>query len=152
MGKRGPPKKPTALRVLHGTDRKGDELEVQPPPPTDADPPDWLGPLGVELWNRMHPMLTSLKLLTAADWLQLAVLCDSYEQLRIAAQELQEEGGTCTSDKGNMYNHPAFTRRAKFAAEVDRIARQFGLTPAARQGMKSGDVSSEADELKFFGP
>lgn len=150
MGRRGPPKKPTALRVLHGTKRKRDHEEVQPPP-SDDEAPDWLGPLAVELWNRLVPMLKSMKLLTAADWLQLAVMCDGYEQLRIATQELQEEGATCTSDKGNMYNHPAFTRRAKYAAEIDRIARQFGLTPAARQGMKSGDVSSDADELKFFG-
>lgn len=155
MGRRGPPKKPTEIRLLHGTHRKdryGDVAQEVAPPPGDLDAPAWLGKIGKDFWNYIAPRVGKMKLLTELDRESLALMCNAYEIVRLANANIKANGITQTTDKDRTLANPAVAIRASAAAEFDRWARQFGLTPAARQGMKSGDVSSDADELKFFGP
>lgn len=154
MGRRGPPKKPTELRLLHGThreDRYGDAAKEVRPPAGPLDPPDWLRPLAAEFWRYIVPRLTNFKLFTEYDRESLAATCSAYQVMRDADANIAEFGLTQISDKGRALANPCVAIRSAAAAEFDRGCRQFGLTPAARQGMKSGDVSSDADELKFFG-
>lgn len=133
MGKRGPPKKPTSLRVLHGTTRKdrygdpGDE--VTPAASTDA-PPEHLQDIAREMWQQLAPELKRLGLLSVLDRVQLEVLCEAYATKRMTADSVEW---------------------FKAAAAIDRIARQFGMTPSARQGMTAGNTNKDADEMKFFG-
>lgn len=150
----GPPKKPTELRLLHGThreDRYGAAAQEVRPPPSALDAPSWLRPFAVELWNYIAPRLATFKLLTEYDRECLAAMCSAYQILRDADDNIREHGLTQLTDKGRVLANPCVAIRSAAAAEFDRWARQFGLTPSARQGMKSGDASRDADELKFFG-
>lgn len=134
MGRRGPPKKPTKARLLDGThreDRYGDpELEVQPPETTET-PPAHLKGIAKEMWIALAADLLKMGLLTSVDRWQLEILCHAY--------------ATC---RRTEKSDPAWF---KAATVVDRIARQFGLTPSARQGMQAQSTELDATELKYFG-
>lgn len=134
MGRRGRPKKPTELRVLEGThrkDRHGDPAEEVRPLASTSDPPPHLTGIALEMWRALAPELVRLKLLTKIDRPQLEHLCICYQTMRESA-----------SDSIAWF---------KAAAALDRIARQFGMTPSARAGMRAENTDKDAEELKFFG-
>ena len=66
---RGPPPKPTYLRILEGNPSKRplNRNEPQPPPVETLDPPDYLGGHAATEWCRIVPGLSAMRLLTIAD-------------------------------------------------------------------------------------
>src|SRR6516164_1996898 len=77
---RGPPLKPTYLRILEGNPSKRplNRNEPQPPPVETLDPPDYLGGHAATEWCRIVPGLSAIRLLTIADIPALAAYCVAY--------------------------------------------------------------------------
>ncbi len=107
MGRRGPPPKPTALRVLHG-DRK-DRINTSEPSPAAAEvrPPDWLGGEALGVWRRLAPDLERKGVLSAWDVEAFAVYCDaavrhvkSVERLDVEGEVVAGARGTRSSRRG----------------------------------------------------
>jgi len=83
---RGPPPKPTYLRILEGNPSKRplNRNEPQPPPVETLDPPDYLGGHAATEWCRIVPGLSAMRLLTIADIPALAAYCVAYARWREA--------------------------------------------------------------------
>ena len=147
MGRRGPAPKPTALRVLHGD--RADRVNAAEPRPADLDiePPDWLSPEAVEVWDRLAGDLTTKGVLTAWDTEAYACWCDAVVRRRKAAAVLAEDGEVIELPVYNKNGELAGHRLAKSPwtlvlreadAQVQRYGARFGLTPSDRSQLSIG--------------
>jgi phage terminase small subunit len=123
---RGRKPKPTSLKILSGAQPcRINTREPQLPVAPAAKAPAWLGKFGRELWDRLHPVLSSAGLLTAGDIPAFEQLCDEYDAIR---------------------------RDPLCAAPRDRYRRllvEFGLTPSSRSRIKS-TAETPKDKLSVF--
>jgi phage terminase small subunit len=128
----GRPRKPTALKVLHGTDRADRANPSEPRPALGAEPPPWLPETGVarEAWDRLAAVLTEMKVLTVADAEALALAC-------VALADYLD----APSDADNWRRADAAWKRYLYGL------RDFGLTPASRSKV-SAAPAGESDPLE----
>lgn len=149
----GNPPTPRALKVLRGTDRKDRTNPNEPRPDTlsaDAKPPEWLGlnEMAQTAWGDLLPVLRRMGVLTVADPIALAMLCDALAEYVAARTVVDAEGRTYwTRGKVEMQR----TRpEVAIAADAWRRAKvmlgEFGLTPATR-GRVSGSPVAADDPL-----
>jgi phage terminase small subunit len=109
--------KPTALKVLQGTNRRDRANPAEPRPAIGAKPPPWLprnGPAR-SAWRRLAPILTATRVLSVADAEALALAC-------IALADFLEAREDALG-----------WRRADAAwKRYSGMLVQFGMTPSAR--------------------
>lgn len=156
-GKGGQPRKPTALRVLHG-DRE-DRMPVDEPVPDEADVrrPASLPPRASEVWDTIAPDLIRKHVLTAWDVDLLAAFCAAVIVNRDAAAELEENGVKCSTvvrelaDGTLIYDlrrNPAWQAFRESASTMATIGGRFGLSPADRAGLSIGTAEDDdTDDL-----
>jgi len=116
-GKSGPPRKPTALKLLHGTFRADTSAKHEPKPASDATvpkPPKHLTLLAKAEWIRTAAELHPLGLLTRPDYSTLEMYCETYASWRRAIKTKDQPGGR------------------SFAQLAHRFLTEFGMTPASR--------------------
>lgn len=125
---RGRKPKPTALKVLAG--ESADRINDREPsiPPGDHEAPAWLGGTARALWGELEPVLSEAGVVSAADRLGLALLCDAYERSR---------------DKDESANQRRHARN-----ELIRLMIEFGLTPSSRSKVKA--IEKAKDDLAEF--
>ena len=127
-------RKPNALKVLEGTDRKDrHKPEAEFPPIESGKPipaPDWLiSPEAVAKWKSATVLLANVGVLTHADLDELAHYCNLHAQ----AVSIWRAG------------------MAPTAAETTQrrlLATEFGLTPASRH--KAGKAGNGAEANPFM--
>lgn len=121
----GPPRKPTQLRLLAGTLRKGDptaagsrvELPLLDRVP---DPPDWLpNAHAVAEWSRLAQILVANRLLTEGGLSALGMLCALHGKI----VQLYAAGQAPTG---------------ALVAAWRCLTNDFGLTPAAQGRVRPG--------------
>lgn len=155
MGKRGPRKQPTTLRLLRGDRSKEGTPAGEPQPlPGDLTPPAHVQGAALEKWNEVAPKLAAIGLLTPNDLETLARYCLYFEQFVKYAEQIRKGLDVLViRDKDGKVKYvqstPAATMFVKLGQSMLRIEQEFGLTPSARASMNlpGGDV---ADELKRF--
>ena len=133
MGKRGTKKTPAGVKKLLGTyrdDRDGGTPEV--PLEVPAMPP-WLSEDAQKYWREIAPWLEKYKILTRLDGVALALLSMSLCDLLVA----RENGDKSDENKAH--------------GRVEKLLREFGMTPSARAGLKIKDGQSKDDPLAKFG-
>jgi P27 family predicted phage terminase small subunit len=147
MGRRGPAPKPTALRVLHG--EKPYRINHAEPRPLLESPlrPDWLSPHATAEWDRITPDLEHMGVAWSVDSTALACYCESVARLRAALSVVAEYGLTVDGEDGRPVKNPAVAMARDASNDVRVWAREFGLTPASRVGLRSPSApgSSDAD-------
>src|SRR5260370_17453981 len=91
MGYRGPIPKPSAIARAEGNPghRRLNDSEPQPRATTPRCP-DHLDALAKKEWKRFVPLLRRMKVLTEADWMALANLCQAWSPMAQAATKLSE--------------------------------------------------------------
>src|SRR3989304_2184250 len=116
MGRRGPPPKPTARRLLEGNAGKR-PLNRREPTPTPGIPPmpTCLPVRARPFWPRLIEQLTPMRVLTNADVFALGMLADALAEWQDAAK-----------GKGKPKQVSDAMRRAF------TLCNRFGLTPADR--------------------
>lgn len=123
------PRKPTALKVVAGTDRpdrKGGDLVDLPLVPDIPDAPDWMPNRHAEAeWNRLAQILHANRLLTEAGLGPLGMLCALHGKL----VQLWMAGETPT---GHML------------AQYRALVGEFGLTPVAQGRVKGSGPAEQA--------
>ena len=90
MGYRGPIPKPTELEILEG--RPGHRpINRNEPKPRSGAPrcPDHLDERAKKQWKHLAPMLCRLRVLTEADGMALANLCQAYSTMARAQEKLK---------------------------------------------------------------
>lgn len=167
MGRRGPPPKPTKLKIAAGNPGKR-PLNKHEPQPVGRAPrmPSWLSKRAKTEWRRIVPELTTLGLLSRIDLAALAAYCQSYAELEEATRTLDKEGRVCALpilDKQGvkigekLKSHPAVQQQRDAARLVKQFISEFGLTPASRTRVHGGtgeeQESTNRSKLaaKFFG-
>ena len=138
MGRRGPPPKPTRLKLLEGNPGKR-ALNRREPQPRQITPrcPPWLSNKAKAVWRRMVPELRAMGVLTAVDGEALAAFCQTYMRWRQAEEFLDKHGTTypLRDDKGNVrclqqFPQVAISRNMLLALKA--FYGEFGMTPASR--------------------
>jgi P27 family predicted phage terminase small subunit len=135
MGRRGPAAAPTRLKVLRGDEPRRINHAEPLPAPGPARKPSWLSPLAAEEWDRVAPHLSAMGTLTDADTTALAVYCEAVARWRGLA-EVVAKSPPIVERNGFLVKNPAYSQIRDAAVEVRMFAREFGLTPSARAGIR----------------
>lgn len=146
MAKPGPRPKPQALRVLEG-ERRTSRLNPGQPTPLEGDPvpPAHLGADALAVWEATLLQVRAMGLVTPADTEALATYCEAVVQRHRAWQVLQASAPLIRGQRGNLVRNPAVQVWRDAALVTNKLAQEFGLTPAARQSWR-GSASTDADD------
>jgi P27 family predicted phage terminase small subunit len=151
MARRGPKPKPTALKILEGV--RADRINGDEPAPPAGVPerPAQLDGLAAEEWDRVAPVLASMRVLTSADVSALAVYCQAYARHAAALEAIAEHGiVVATGEDGDgIKANPAAAIAARCEELMLRVLAEFGGTPSSRSGLKAAPEKT-ADKLGSF--
>ena len=108
-------------------------------------------------WRRLAPILERMRVLTEADEIALGNLCVQYATL-IKAQRLLDKSGLLLKTKsGYVQQSPLVSIVANCVEQVNKLCREFGLTPASRTRLtvekeKEGDPNADLWDAMFQDP
>jgi len=139
MGKRGPPKTPTQIKIARGTNRTKTTNEPQPSR-SAIKMPKHLGKVAAAKWRQLLPLLDSIKLMTDADIDALARYCDTFEWWLATRATLKKDGDTypILNDGGEVKyiaQRPEVSIAHKLAQQLRQLEQDFGLNPSARASL-----------------
>jgi len=153
VGQRGPAPIPTAIRVLEGNPGKR-PLNRQEPQPRPKAPkcPDHLDETARKEWKRLLPILRRMKILTEADGIALAGLCQAYSTMAQAQAKLNRTGLLYGKEGQPIRASPLLRIIHDCSERINILCREFGLTPAARSRlqMNSTQNPSGGDDILDF--
>lgn len=140
MGKRGPKRQPTPIKILKGTYRRDRHGDI------DAEPkakrgmmrvPTWaaLSATGKKVWADTLERIPD-GIAGKTDVHMLVQYCKAWEQFLIAEKELDGTSRYYTTESGAIRQHPAVKELEASREAIRRIASLFGLSPSDRAGMK----------------
>lgn len=148
----GRPRKPTAVHLLNGNPSKIKDLETREAQEPHFEtygkddappPPDYLPDLAQECWNENAPMLAEQGLLTQADLHMLESYCVTYWAWRHCVDDLGKVGVMvykphAKTQPGSTYLDllPQVRGMMQLGKSMLDLAREFGMTPAARGRMQ----------------
>jgi P27 family predicted phage terminase small subunit len=148
MGYRGPIPKPSAIARAEGNPGKRCLNDSEPQPrATTPRCPDHLDAQAKKEWKRLIPILRRMKVLTEADGMTLANLCQAWSTLVKAQEKLTEVGILYKSPSGYVQQSPLFSMVNQCIDIVTKLSREFGLTPAARSRMVAQIETEPEDDL-----
>ena len=141
--KRGPPPKPTALRLIEGNRAKRPlpPDEIRPPEvQTLPEPPPMLNALARDEWRVMGARLMGIGLLTIVDTSVFAMYCVAWADWHQAVDDLRalwerdptSHGKMLKGPDGRMYTNPLWIVSQQASRQAHRFAAEFGMTPSAR--------------------
>lgn len=150
MGKRGPPPKPSNIRLLEGNRGrlKINDREPKPPVAAPACPP-WLDLEARAEWARVVPQLLALGILGQIDRADLAGYCATWSRWRATYLAIRELGTTFTTPQGYVASRPEVIQEAKLLALLRLYAADFGMTPAARSKVTTTAAPVDAFDALF---
>lgn len=157
----GPPRKPTALKLLAGNPgkRRLNRREPQSAPVADSAPPIWLrGSVALEAWAEIAPECHRVGLLTQlGDRLVLAGGCRWWAIYRKADQRLETQLTQSTRSNGRQAKPELAIAKKAFEAAMSVFTR-FGVTPAERARLEMPPTTKPTptrhaakDPARFFG-
>ena len=126
------PPKPTALKVLQGTDRKDRANAAEPKPVRGAVKPSKLSVPAAAEWDRLAPMLERLGLLRETDALAFEDLCETTVRWRMLRHK-RDFRAAVASDRAREH--------------MLKLLMQFGMTPSAATRV-TATPETEADPLE----
>lgn len=152
MGKRGPKKEPTNLKLVKGNPGKRPLNKKEPKPKISLpSAPDHLCFSAKHEWKRVAKALYDLGLLSELDRAALAAYCNAYgrwvaaeKKLKAAAKEDPEYGGLLIeTSNGNLIQNPLVGIANTARKEMARLAGEFGMTPSARTGIEAAPLGAD---------
>jgi P27 family predicted phage terminase small subunit len=146
MGKRGPAKTPTKMRVLRGERRPSQINYLEPKPEVmDAfDAPEDISQTARSVWRETVAALKPTGVLTIADIETLRHYCEAVARYRQASDSLNKSGLLVRGRKGDAVKNPLNQIVRDNADLVRAYARELGLTPSSRASLRGGDAPSSA--------
>ena len=158
MGKRGPQRKPTALKKLQGTYRPDRDSADEPTPSGHAEPPDFLSAEARAEWDRLAPKMERIGLLTVADMAVFAVYTQAWADYKKLTDQLNGMASwTWESDKGYRQVVPEISMRKEAWTRIKESGSRLGLDPSSRSGLhvtaqngREPNPFDEFDDDSFF--
>ncbi len=156
MGRRGPPPKPTHLKLLEGTFRKDRAAKREPKAPKPKkkrmSPPAYLGRLAKAEWRRIIPKLDEMGILSDADRAVIAAYCQAWQRVQQYEKDIDDNGSSFITEKGYECQRPAVAMAQKQAQLLRQFAGELGLSPSSRSRVEVPEKAPPADpteELLF---
>lgn len=113
--------------------------------------PDWLDPIAKQCWQDLGKILLDAGLITPADTIAFSMLCVNWS--RFVRNEIlcQETGETFESETSAYPIHSTELNISRAAqAMLQKMLKEFGLSPKSRSDMKIGKIDKGADLVKFL--
>lgn len=151
MATRGRKPTPTAIKKLEGNPGKRPLNTHEPKPPKKAPAcPKGLLPEAKKEWNRLAGALQEMGVLTELDRNSFAAYCQAYARWKDAEDFMTKSGTTIfKTPSGYWQQLPQVSIAQTYLKIMNRIAEQFGLTPAARSRIVAGNGEGEpADDME----
>jgi P27 family predicted phage terminase small subunit len=145
--------------VLEGNPARRPLPANEPRPlPGEPEMPKYLDREARREWKRLVPILLSMRVLSAADGLQLANLCQAYSILLQAHKAMRQAGkgggsGLLMKTPGGYVQQSPLLGILNGQVEIlNRISREFGLTPSARTRLEAtAEPAIDSLEAKLCG-
>ena len=150
MATRGRKPKPTAIKKLEGVPGKRKLNEREPQPAGNAPAcPKWLEPDAKKEWRRLVRELEQLGVLTEIDMTAFASYCQAYARWKEAETFISEHSSVVRTPSGYLQQVPQVSIAQSYLKVMNRLAEQFGLTPAARSRIfaETQRAQDEMDDL-----
>lgn len=152
------PRKPSALKVLHGDFEKNPQRQNKREPKPEVGIPSMpkhLGKVAKYEWARVTKELASMGVLTKVERSALEQYCIAYEKWRKAMNHVAEHGmvTTIVDDKGNTIfrRNPGDVACLEYSRLIQKYLGEFGLTPASRSRVViETETESRGDLAKKF--
>lgn len=154
MGKRGPQKQPTKLRILRGNPAKRSLPKGEPKPPelTDMQPPDELTNDARRVWFANLPSLKAIGVATAADRDAFFNYCVNEGLVIEASRMIKQQGAVYWADTKNgciQMRSQWVNIHNQASALAKQYAALFGFTPPSRIDLATGNDDHE-DEFSAW--
>ena len=155
--RRGHPRKPEALKKLHGTARKDRAVESSATATGMPTRPIGLSSQATRVWKSLAPKLHGLGLLSEIDQSTFAVYCQAYGDWLEVTRLLNKLGiANWYSETESGYRQviPEVAVRDKVYQVMQRLETRFGLDPSSRSGIATDGRQkvANATEEFLFGP
>jgi P27 family predicted phage terminase small subunit len=151
MGRRGPQPIPTAEKIRRGETRPS-VLNLTEPIPRQRVPrmPVGLPPSARAVWTRVLREMPE-GVIVAADTDLLVAYCEAVVRYRRASKAYGESVGILKGRDGGPVANPLHRIVRDWSAEVRVLARELGLSPAARAGLhvEGGDGVADGIEAQI---
>ena len=150
MAKAGRRPKPTALKILQGTNRGPAKRE--PSAPIGVPPmPERLkvDQVAVDKWVELAEILSKMGVLTTGDGEALATLCEVHSAEQSCLLQLRAGGAVMHTDLGGVKPNPAGPMYRSLVAMKASLLSEFGLTPSSRTKLAT-KAEVQKDELEAF--
>lgn len=149
MGRRGPSKTPTGVKLAHGETRPSrvNYLEPTPRRVTPRMPRD-MDDRAKAVWRRVLAEMAGTEIIFAADADVLRCYCEAVSQYENAVGLLSSSGPLIRSH-GDLVKNPLHQVVRDSRDAVRLFARELGLSPSARAGLNvqisgaGGDMAAE---------
>lgn len=139
MGRRGPPPKPTHLKVVQGNPGKRPLNADEPKPkPVRPEKPKMSGEPS-KVYDQLADVTESMGVLTEADGVALELAADAITDYRKARARARKKPS----------DWRLHVRQEKARAQALVLLREFGWTPASRTRLRTEKQSSD-DEFEDF--
>ena len=135
-------------------------LPPNEPRPLSGEPemPTYLDREARRQWKRLVPILLSMRVLTVADGMALATLCQAHSILVEALQDKRKAskgGGSgllMKTPAGYVQQSPLIGIINSQVEIIHRISREFGLTPSSRARLEAtAEATVDSLEAKLCG-
>lgn len=150
MGRRGPPPKPTKLRLIQGNPGKQRINHSEPKPePAGLDCPALLKGEARKKWSEIAPKLLRYGLFTELDRDALAAYCQAYSEWARAVRMMAKDGVVRNyGQKGYEQISAWVTVADKSLKKMKEFLTQFGMTPSSRSALSvDSDPAKSIEEI-----
>jgi P27 family predicted phage terminase small subunit len=143
-GRSGRRPKPTAQKQLAGNPGKRalNKSEPQFTQITHVDPPEWMEPLAVQMWETVVPELLAQRIVCITDLHNVEAFCTAYANWRAAQEMVVQHGPVVTSAMGSPIKNPALTAAKEAMAQMVTFGALLGLDPSSRSRLTGGKKKS----------
>ena len=112
-------------------------------------PPGWKG-YGYQFYRRVGKELVRHGVLTELDKEAFLSLCETYHQMRDAADALREHGTVIPDPVHGLKRNPASMVYKSACDSFSRQCREFHLTPNARLNVSLTEQAAKNGKEKYF--
>lgn len=129
---------PAQAKIIQGNfradrDSHGPQVEINLPPC-----PKWLPRAAKKHWDELGRQLVATGLLSVIDGDIFAAHCDTVAKFEEVTKKLKTlEQAIDSTPQGYQVQSVLFTIRSKLLEQLVKTGREFGMTPAARSGLKA---------------
>ena len=153
MGRRGPAREPDAVKLARGETRPSRLNGLEPLPRAGRMPtmPPGMDPAARAAWRLVVREMRDAGVITGADAHLVRIYCEAVARYLEAAR-LYATASPLINDRGHLAKNPLHQVVRDDADQVRMLARELGLSPAARAGLRVMPGAEAPDISADIGP